>query len=229
MERRKFIAGLGSIAAGGAAAIGTGAFTNVSATRDVSVSVAKDSNALLKLSKNGNANGSYADGSGDTISVDIGSGTKGVNKNATTKIYDIFTIENQGAKDALVYADPFKLDKQDAFDESVDGIYFDPQFSDMPNNGISSLGTLPDGTKFGSLSGVGGSVVSNAGSFEEALKNSNDSDISPDPKSMILPNGESFDFGVYIRTNDSASIADTTYDVKLKASSQLATYVKNNY
>ena len=49
MERRKFLIGAGSLAAGGAAALGSGAFSSVEANRDVSANIASDDQALLAL------------------------------------------------------------------------------------------------------------------------------------------------------------------------------------
>lgn len=49
MQRRKFLAGIGSLAAGSAAAIGTGAFSSVRASRNVSANIASDDKALLAL------------------------------------------------------------------------------------------------------------------------------------------------------------------------------------
>jgi len=48
MQRRKLLLGLGTTA-GGAGAVGSGAFTSVNAQRDVAVRVADDSDALLSL------------------------------------------------------------------------------------------------------------------------------------------------------------------------------------
>ena len=49
MERRKFLIGMGSLAAGTAAATGTGAFTAMSASRDTNIDVVTDSNGLIGL------------------------------------------------------------------------------------------------------------------------------------------------------------------------------------
>jgi len=218
MDRRKFLVGMGSLAAGGAAVLGSGAFTTVDASRTVDVAVVDDSQALLGLdARTDNANRAYADESGDVVTVDLSANAEaaGINDNATTTIYDIFSIENQGTRDAVVYADPATLQNQGAFEEGSDGIYFDPQFSDMPNDGDSALGTLPDGTKFGSLSGVGGSVED----FETDLFESN-SEVPYSPETFVLSPGQSFDFGIYVRTNSADSAV--TFDVDIVASAPLA-------
>jgi hypothetical protein len=108
MERRKFLIGAGSLAAGGAAALGSGAFTSVQADRSVDVTVAGDANAFLALEPSPSANGNYAttndgtlaiqlDGSDDTPAGD------GVNDNAVTKIKDVFRMQNQGTQPIYVY------------------------------------------------------------------------------------------------------------------------------
>jgi len=59
MKRRTIIAGLGSLAASSALAVGSGAFTSVSATRTVAVQTADDNDALLALSQRGEGAGSH--------------------------------------------------------------------------------------------------------------------------------------------------------------------------
>jgi hypothetical protein len=113
-NRRKFLAGLGALASGSAAAVGTGAFTSVSANRDLSVAVADDADALLSIDDiDGSPNSAYVDTSGDGVSISIttdidNDGTDegtGLNNNALTKIQDLLRIENQGTQDVYVYAD----------------------------------------------------------------------------------------------------------------------------
>ncbi|TKX62968.1 DUF1102 domain-containing protein [Halorubrum sp. ASP1] len=106
-NRRKFITGLGALAAGSAAAVGTGAFTSVSANRDVSVAVADDADALLSIDTvSGAANSEYVDTSGDAASITIESdaGGTGLNDDALTKIKNLLRIKNLGTQDVYVYA-----------------------------------------------------------------------------------------------------------------------------
>lgn len=69
MERRKFIIGASTLATGGAAAFGTGAFSSAEAERSVSVEVADDADAYLAIE----ATSQYADDSGQAIELDFGS------------------------------------------------------------------------------------------------------------------------------------------------------------
>lgn len=105
MRRRKFLTGVGALAGGSAAAVGTGAFTSVEADRQVDVEIAEDSNAYLGLSDSGAANDEYFDESGDEYAVNFGSttaGGSGVNPNADTVAESVFTIENQGTQEVTV-------------------------------------------------------------------------------------------------------------------------------
>ena len=106
MDRRKFIAAMGSLAAGGAAATGTGAFTSVSADRSVSVDVADDSDALLAIEPQATPNGNeYASKTDGTVELDFSEtdvGGGGLNRNAETTIRDILQVRNQGTQDVIV-------------------------------------------------------------------------------------------------------------------------------
>lgn len=99
MQRRKFIAGVGSLAAGGAAVTGTGAFTSVSAERNVAVEVEDDdASAFLGLVA---VDDNYAENSGeqaDTLTLDIDN----INWDATTSIYPIFKVTNNGSRNVAV-------------------------------------------------------------------------------------------------------------------------------
>jgi hypothetical protein len=66
MDRRKFLIGLGSLAAGGAAASGTGAFTAARLGRNGDVGVVTDEKAYIKLDEGG------APGADERLTVDGG-------------------------------------------------------------------------------------------------------------------------------------------------------------
>ena len=114
MQRRKFVIGLGALASGAAAAVGTGAFSSVTATRDIDVEVADDANAYLRLQGTGGANSDYVteDGTGGTLTInltedndDVAGGGQGVNPDAVTQIDDLFEIENQGTQEVEISLD----------------------------------------------------------------------------------------------------------------------------
>ena len=108
MERRKLLTGIGSLAAGSAAAMGTGAFTETSVDRGVQVAVANDAAAYLGLSDvDHSPNSAYVsqDGSSGELAIEVadsGNGGSGVNLDSHTRIDDLFQIRNQGTQ--TVYA-----------------------------------------------------------------------------------------------------------------------------
>jgi hypothetical protein len=112
MERRKFVIGVGSLAAGAAAATGTGAFTSVEADRDAEVNLATDADAYLALTP-GNENGwaaspTVGNSPDGVLALEMNgqsqtSGGTGVNANALSVFDDVFHIGNQGANNADVY------------------------------------------------------------------------------------------------------------------------------
>jgi hypothetical protein len=142
MDRRKFIATVGSLAAGGAAVTGTGAFTSVSANRDVSVEVADDTDALLSFTTaNAGPNSQYVKTDGGTLSIDISDsndkiagGGEGINQNATTIIRDMFDIRNQGTQAVFAYVE----DSPDNFGLFADyPAHAEPDAPAQPSSGPS--------------------------------------------------------------------------------------------
>ncbi|MDH5018894.1 hypothetical protein [Halobacterium rubrum] len=108
MQRRKFIAGMGSLAAAGAAGIGTGAFTSVQAERDITIETAGDASAYLGISPDSDSpNAQYASTSDDgTVSLDFTSNEKnsdtGLNDEAKVNIEDVLEITNNGTQPVYV-------------------------------------------------------------------------------------------------------------------------------
>ena len=110
MERRKFVIGLGSLAAGGAAATGTGAFTSANAERDVTVNVASsDESGYIGLEALEGPNGVFVDQDGSTgggLSVSIGDtavGGDGVNEDSDFLFDDLFEVRNQGTQPVWIW------------------------------------------------------------------------------------------------------------------------------
>ncbi len=119
MRRRKCLAALGSAAAGGAAMMGTGAFTTArTGSRDVAVTTEDDSDSFLAVfpstadeaasspEPGKNANGRYASETGDpgTIELHFNSDARGtfptgdgMNKGSVYTFDDVFRIRNDSA------------------------------------------------------------------------------------------------------------------------------------
>jgi len=102
MERRKFVIGAGALATGSAAAMGTGAFSQAQAERDVTVQTVGDEDAYLGL----NATSEYAENSGGDLIVDFGSNNRadGANQDGSFLFNDVFNVTNQGEEDDIVIA-----------------------------------------------------------------------------------------------------------------------------
>lgn len=205
MQRRKFLVGMGSLAAGGAATIGTGAFDNVQAEgREVSVNVANDGNALLGFDA---STGQYSelasyDGNGQ-ITLDISgmnTAANGVNPDAGTYLFDIFRVRNQGKDPAIVYVDPESVEFSGgalAKDRIQSGDYIDPQATQRPNGGdLSNAG--PSGHDTVSLTGVY-NFASDPQGFASDAENDNPYANNGGKYNYILGSGQEYAFGLYIR------------------------------
>jgi len=133
MNRRKFLAGFGSLAAASATAMGTGAFTSVNAERTVNVAVASDENAFLGLDTLDSSNSDeFVSLNGGTLGIDISettAGGAGVNMNARTAFDDMFQITNQGTQRAAVYISYDPEDAQSGFMPDVGSDRLDPNAS----------------------------------------------------------------------------------------------------
>jgi hypothetical protein len=123
MKRRNFLVGAGAAAIGGSALLGSGAFSEVNAQRQVTVQVAEDPNAYLGMDdcqdSNGNTtpNSSFASIDDDGhLQVDMtpsnptneggagdGAQGEGVNSESITWFDNVFQICNQGKEDVCLW------------------------------------------------------------------------------------------------------------------------------
>ncbi|MFB6179868.1 MAG: DUF1102 domain-containing protein [Halorientalis sp.] len=123
MRRRTLLMGMGGLAGAGGV-VGTGAFTSVSAQRNVSVSVADDSSALLQLQPSTGKNGVFASTSNGQLTLDFSDTAAGGTGLGTDSVYrfdDVFTVTNQGTQPAGVWLSI----ASSTFDE--DSFWFYPQ------------------------------------------------------------------------------------------------------
>ena len=88
MNRRNVLIGLGVVAAGGGAALGTGAFSQVTAERTVTVAAANDTQANVQPSVDGSNSSALADSGGETIQLDA----ENINLDAVTKVDEAFSV-----------------------------------------------------------------------------------------------------------------------------------------
>ena len=124
MQRRKFLATVGAITAGSAAAIGTGAFASVEADRTVEVDVVGDQTAYLGL----DADSPYAHFNGKQLVLDFSdnnSGGKGMNADAVATFDGVFEMTNNGPnelditidKSGLAYPDRWHFVPKEVYEE----------------------------------------------------------------------------------------------------------------
>jgi len=108
MNRRNVLVGLGTIVAGGGAALGTGAFSTVEADRTVTISTASDSDALLAIEV-ADGYGSETDGE---VSIDLsGPGdSSGLNVEARTRYNAILALTNQDTDAVSISIDSASTD-----------------------------------------------------------------------------------------------------------------------
>lgn len=189
MERRKFMLGIGSLAAGGAAAMGTGAFTTVKANRDITVKAAGDASAFLQIKKaeeNGDVTPNadeYVETNDDgVVSMDFSSteaGGSGVNYDATTIFDNLIDITNQGSQKINVGVDL-------STEPEVLGIYAEGE-----------QGNSEDNTGF-------------------AVRNYDDSSAEAQWENELEPGGTLENIGVYI-SDPSAIDGEETYTITIVA------------
>mgnify|MGYP006275551463 CR=1 FL=1 len=129
MQRRKYLAALGSLAAGGAAMTGTGAFNFANIERDTNINVANDPNAFLALE----ATSAYANGSGGKLSLTFDSNANvsgnGINQNSDYSFREVFKITNNGSDPVQVWIEDNESDNNNTvgwfaapdFDTSIEG------------------------------------------------------------------------------------------------------------
>jgi hypothetical protein len=124
MKRRRFLTALGGVTGAGSLIVGSGAFNFVNVERTVSITVADDRQAFLKLTQRGSGERSEVDGHPDTLEFSFpgdddgdypngnptnpdGLGTDSVYRFAADAAHDesgLFGITNQGTDPVEVYS-----------------------------------------------------------------------------------------------------------------------------
>ena len=138
MERRKFVVGLGALAVGSSAAVGTGAVSQMtSGDRDVNIEVANDADAYIAIEPSDNTenNGHFARFDGKKLELDFtddnatGVGGEGVNAQSTYHFDNVFRIRNQGPGG----------DHYAWVEEDIDGVEFYHYSGFVPDGGSEVL------------------------------------------------------------------------------------------
>lgn len=140
MQRRTYLATLGSIATGGAAMVGTSAAVDVWRTTSANVSVVTDSKGLIGLTA-GEENGEFATTDGGSLSIDISTGNaEGLNVDTRTVIDDIFRIRNQSGNDQVVWIKDPVDDGEELFGDAGPLHFFRGPVSTTNDSGNGVLG-----------------------------------------------------------------------------------------
>ena len=129
MERRKFLIGTGALAAGGAAAIGSGAFSTAESERTIDVNVAADSDGFVEIKA---LDENYASGTDDgqlelNFNEDSGLGifdgdAQGLNPDSVFNFPEVFQIANiSGTGDARVVIEATGLEDLESLELTANG------------------------------------------------------------------------------------------------------------
>ncbi|CQH59722.1 endonuclease domain protein [Halobacterium hubeiense] len=104
MKRRNVLFGIGATISAGAA-VGTGAFSNVSSQRQLTVTVAGDAAGLLSLRPYSGPNGEYADDSGDKLALSLGDDSAGLTRGSQYEFDATLRVGNQGTQPVYVWTE----------------------------------------------------------------------------------------------------------------------------
>ncbi|MFA9515812.1 hypothetical protein ACERIT_01095 [Halopenitus sp. H-Gu1] len=210
---------MGSLAAGAAAVTGTGAFSNITASRAASFSIAADNNAYLAMSAPDSLeNGEHAqvDGSSNELVVNFNSnsttGGSGLNPDAETWFDAVFQLTNQGTQPIDIVIDDDNLAHSDRIVFYVDGSAL-PDANTDSTGGLYAIEGYPG-------SAEGPDVEDDDKEADETTDNGQDYWKGyANPK---LSAGSSVSVGIYVDTTGMNSLGQfTSGDVVVRASENL--------
>ena len=193
MDRRKFLLGAGSVAIGGSALLGSGAFSRVESQRAVDIKVAHDSVAYVGLEQKETPNSQNYTGYDDKghFYIDIadqGGHGEGINSNSRNFFDDLFTICNNGKETAEFCIDSSQLTYE-----------LPEDWDDENQNDPEDVIVFYKGTAAGSQGLTG---------IEEIMCHDVDKDV--ESQSLVLETGECQNIGLLVNTRDSSIPASTT-------------------
>jgi len=105
INRRNVLVGIALVAVVSGLALGSGAFTQVEATRNVNLQVSDDSGALLTLDALDNSEIVREDGSGNNGAAQVQISNQTLNDDATIKVEEGLTVTNNGGQSVGFYVD----------------------------------------------------------------------------------------------------------------------------
>ncbi|MDB2275158.1 DUF1102 domain-containing protein [Halorubrum ezzemoulense] len=205
-NRRKFLAGLGALASGSAAAVGTGALSSVSAERSVSVAVATDENSFLGL--NPTDQRAYQEGGQlklDFASSDVQGATnaEGLNPNSRTTFLDLFEVVNRGEDPVYVGVG---TQKSDVYASTVSSGNRDNHLFDFSNLSgyVYAEGTTGQGTGLPFNGGNGNMVIDSGGRVDLDFQSNSKGGTTASGNNQIIAPGDSLtvDFDLIVDGKD---------------------------
>ncbi|WP_152039568.1 hypothetical protein [Salinigranum salinum] len=215
MQRRKYLAALGSLAAGGAAMTGTGAFSRTSATRSVSIEASGDSTAQLRLKPDSDYATYNSDG---LLTLEL----ENLNGNADVEITDVFTIVNQGDRPVGIFIDEGSQSyafqngngpAEEASEAGSDGMY-----NQLANDGFNQNGWFDDDI---STEDINGPKALPSAYRASSTNSTNRPSLDPSAYDHVLGVGESLSPDWYIfDTPENPSDLDVTGKIVVLAYSQ---------
>ncbi|RLM54013.1 hypothetical protein DVK02_11340 [Halobellus sp. Atlit-31R] len=212
MQRRKLLIGMASLAAGGAATVGTGALSSVQAQRKINGTIVGDEKAYLEINGYDTSENSFAvETSGNELSLNFGrdgdydkfndSNTvgndeaEGLNPDAISSFDRVFRIQNDGTEPLHVYIED-SLEDVSWYGTRADG-------ESYPNDGEPTLDQVNLGAGGNSIEGRSNAVTLLPFDEEAVDDNGNALDDSgDDPGVSELDVGVVFDLRGQTSTGD---------------------------
>jgi hypothetical protein len=217
MQRRKFIIGLGSLAAGGAAATGSGAFSAMSAGRDANINVVTDSAGLIALRAGSSADGRVYESNGE-LKIDFTSdqGADGVNINSRYQVGSVRPDHNlPGNVDpvgpqGVIYTNPaFKIVNQDSENKEIT-VSYELSGSVNQNGSLLHIGFRGPDSSYEAGSNVGNGGPGKLSSWLQVYDGQTNPSYTFDGGAEITSGG-SLGAGIFVDTTGSG--ADTSEDL----------------
>lgn len=202
MQRRKYLTAIGSLAAGGAAVMGTGAFTSMTAQRTTMVNVVGDTSAYLNLTPTSEHASLDSEG---TLEIDLSR----LNPNARIGFTDLFEIQNTSGDDLVV-----------SVGKDANTVYFNPgnhsglleQAPDVDNAFISNE-EGQSGLAFGS----GAASMKTDGTHTYLLDDSQTNKSSSRYDVSLLNPGEAVSVDLWVFTNGNTNVGSGNYPLVVGA------------
>jgi hypothetical protein len=216
-NRRKFLIGMGSLAASGAAAMGTGAFTTMNAERNASINVVNDANGLITLEPGSGADERVYQSDGELeIGFTSDRGATGVNVNSRYQAGEIRpdhnlpnNVEPVGPQ-GVIYTNPaFKIMNQDTANKEIT-LSYELDGSVNEDGSLLHIGFRGPDSSYAAGSTVGSGGPGTLNSWLQVYHGHTNPSYTFDGGAEITPGGM-LGAGIFVDTRGSG--ADTNEDL----------------